>query len=207
MSLRAQRPAGPSGLSFSRAPLRARAPSAARKLDRVLAAGRGTSCVFSEALGTESPCGMVLACCDAAGRFTTICIFTSKPADVLNLSGYESVQPSALSDMETAVLKSMRDNLKGPFYHNVFVAPGTPLHGGPEWTLAERAALGQIHVMDATPLIGPLLDDKLRSAMQPVIATAQTFFDSEGLQVAAVPFRQIPGEDFEGALARLRALL
>jgi len=186
---------------------RLRASPTGRRLDRVLGAARSTGCVFSKRLGTASPCGLVLACCDAAGRFDTIAVFTSKTEGALNLDGYTNVDPAQFSDMEKAVLASMRDNLQGPFYHNVFVAPGASLHGGADWTLAERAAVGQIQVMNATPLIGPLLDAKLERAMAPVVAAAQGYFDSERTQLALVPFRQIPGEGFDGALARLQSLL
>lgn len=169
-------------------------PSDARRsrFDAVLRArDRTTGCGFSPELGTAAPCGIVLVYCDDAGRFDTIAVLTSKTQEALNLDDHKAVAPQDFNEMELTVLQGMRTYLPGPFYHNVFLAPGPTLNAAdPSWSLAQRAAVGQVMLMDATPLVGPLLDAKLALAIAPVVELAHEYANEGRPNVAVVPFRK-----------------
>lgn len=184
------------------------APSASAaprsRFDAVLRARDApTGCGFSVALGTATPCGIVLVYCDDAGSFDRIAVLTSKTQEALNLEDHLAVLPKDFDAMELAMLQAMRSALPGPFYHNVFVAPGPVLYSAnADWSLAQRAAVGQVQLMDATPLVDGLLDDKLARAIAPVVQLAHAYADKKRPNVAVVPFRQT-GESFADAIRRL----
>ena len=181
-------------------------PSDARRsrFDAVLRArDRTTGCGFSPELGTAAPCGIVLVYCDDAGRFDTISVLTSKTQEALNLDDHKAVAPQDFDELELAMLQSMRTYVPGPFYHNVFLAPGPVLYSDPSWSLAQSAAVGQVMLMDATPLVGPLLDDKLARAIAPVVELAHEYANEKRPNVAVVPFRKM-GQSFEEAILLLK---
>ena len=118
------------------------APAAPRsRFDAVLRARDApTGCGFSMALGTATPCGIVLVYCDDAGSFDRIAVLTSKTQEALNLEDHLAVLPKDFDAMELAMLQAMRGALPGPFYHNVFIAPGPVLSTPPTQTGAWRSA-------------------------------------------------------------------
>ena len=181
-------------------------PSDARRsrFDAVLRArDRATGCGFSPELGTAAPCGIVLVYCDdATSRFDTIAVLTSKTQEALNLDDHKGVAPQDFDELELTMLQGMRTYLPGPFYHNVFLAPGPVLYSNPSWGLAQRAAVGQVMLMDATPLVGPLLDDRLARALAPVVELAHEHANEKRPNVVVVPFRKT-GQPFEDAIRLL----